>query len=304
MVVVCGEALVDVVEAAWDEPRLSLGGGPFNTARGLARLGVPAAFLGRLSQDAAGRELAAALRADGVSLDLASFGPEPTPVALAEPDGEGGTRYRFTVGGTAAANLTPDLVPRELGPAVTALHLGTLGLVLEPMASTLLTLVERERGRRLIMVDPNVRPGLIDDRAYRERLWRVLELSDVVKASAGDLEWLFPGVEQAAIAEQLLSRGVMLVVITLGPDGAYAANPRAQVQVPAPAVPVVDTIGAGDAFGAALLAWLHDHQALAGAASLDADQLRSLLGFACRAAAITCTRAGALPPWRWELAAR
>ncbi|HEX6348525.1 MAG TPA: PfkB family carbohydrate kinase [Candidatus Dormibacteraeota bacterium] len=231
--------------------------------------------------------MAAALRADGVSLELASFSPEPTPVALAEPDGKGGTRYRFTVAGTAAANLTPDLVPQDLGPAVTALHVGSLGLVLEPIASTLLALVERERGRRLIVVDPNIRPGLIDDGLYRSRLRRVLELSAVVKASAGDLDWLFPGVAQAAVAEQLLKAEVRLVVITLGVDGAFAANRRAQTRVPAPAVQVVDTIGAGDAFGAGLLAWLHDHQALDRSASLDGDQLRELLEFSCAAAAVT-----------------
>ena len=292
---------MDVVRDADATTRERPGGGPFNTARALARLGVPVAYLGRLSSDGSGRRLAGCLRADGVSLEFTSIGPEPTTTAVLALDGEGRAAYEFQVAATAATNLTPDLLPGDLGDEVEALHLGTLGLVLEPMATTLAGLVRREGGKRPIMLDPNVRPGLIDDAVYRERLHGLLEQSTLVKASAGDLAWLYPNLDPDAAAGELLSRGVQMVLITSGAEGAIGAGRRARVQVAAPAVNVVDTIGAGDAFGAAALAWLHDHGALDLDLALDAEQLRSLLSFACTVAALTCTSAGAEPPWRREL---
>jgi len=302
VIVVCGEALIDMVANGDGTRRSTPGGGPFNTARGLGRLGVPTAFLGRLSDDVLGRQLAARLVEDGVSLELASVGSEPTTIAVAELDSDGLAEYEFLVAGTAAPNLTRGMLPQELGPEVEAIHLGTLGLVLEPMASTLEALVQRERGRRLIMLDPNIRLGLIEDAAYRDRLQWLLEQSTLVKASTGDLAWLFPKLDQEAVADHLLGRGVRLVLVTQGAAGAYAASDCARTRVPAPRVEVVDTIGAGDAFGAAVLAWLHDHHAINLELALESPELESMVAFACEAAAVTCTRAGAEPPWRWELA--
>ena len=293
---------MDVVRDADGTERETPGGGPFNTARALGRLAVPVGFLGHLSSDARGRRLAECLRADGVSLELPGVGPEPTTVAAATLDAEGRASYRFQVAGTAAPNLTLDHLPQELGPEVQALHVGTLGLVLEPMASTVAALVRREHGRRLVAIDPNVRAGLIDDAAYRQRLHELLGLSTLVKASAADLAWVYPDLDAEAAAERLLDRGVRLVVITLGPEGAWASGNGAHARVPAPPVSVADTIGAGDAFGAAVLAWLYEHDALDRDLKLEAGQLRSLLEFACQVAALTCARAGAEPPWRRELA--
>src|SRR6266567_5192863 len=177
------------------------GGGPFNTARALARLGVPTAFLGHLSYDRFGRELSELLVADGVSLDLTTVGPEPTTIAFADVDNQGSAQYRFLIDGTSAPNLTPEMVPAEFASDVDALCVGTLGLVLEPMASTLVELVRRERGRRVIMVDPNVRPGLTGEAEYRERLGTVIAMSTVVKASDSDLAWLYPGAVAQEAAE-------------------------------------------------------------------------------------------------------
>lgn len=303
MIVVCGEALWDVVAHADGTTRSTPGGGPFNTARAAARLGVPTSFLGRLSNDAFGQQLAERLAADGVSLELASIGCEPTTIANASLDAQGRAVYEFHVDGTAAANLSRVMLPEELGANVNAIHVGSLGLVLEPMASTLQELVQRERGRRLVMLDPNVRPGLIDDRLYRERLQSLIRSSTLVKASATDLAWLYPGLDQEALCEQLLAEGVLLLVITFGAEGAFGASRFARAYERAPQVEVVDTIGAGDAFGAALLGWLHEQGAIDVDLSLEVDQLQAALAFACRAAAITCTRAGAEPPWRRELTA-
>ena len=302
MIVVCGEALIDMIQNGDGTQRATPGGGPFNTARALARLGVATAFLGRLSDDAFGRELTDLLVADGVSLELASVGPEKTTIAVADVDTEGFAEYQFLVQGTSAPNLTADAVPDHLAADVEALHLGTLGLVLEPMADTLTELIDRERDGRLVMVDPNIRVGLIPDSEYRERLQHVISRSAIVKASDSDLDWLYPNASHEEAADQLVGQGIALVVVTLGEEGAFGAHRDFTVSVKAPPVDVVDTIGAGDAFGAALLAWLHDHGHIRPDLSLERSELEDALGYACLAAAITCSRAGADPPWKWELA--
>ncbi len=303
MIVVCGEALIDIVPAADGTRRPVPGGGPFNTARALARLGAPTEFLGRLSTDPFGVMLARELEADGADLSLVSYGPEPTTLAVAELDGEGLAEYDFFVNGTSAPNLTREMVPDRLPPAVTALHIGTLGLVLEPMATTLTEMALREYDHRLLMLDPNIRRRLVtDDKEYRGRLDGLIARSTIVKASETDIEWLFPQLDMEAGADRLLALGARLVLVTLGAAGALAASPTGHVRVAAPEVQVVDTIGAGDAFGAAVLAWLHDHDAMRAELALEHDQLESMLSFACLVAAITCTRVGADPPWRAELA--
>jgi fructokinase len=297
MVVVCGEALVDRIRGA-DSP----GGGPFNTARALARLGVPTQFLGRLSTDAFGRRLRDLLKTDGADLSLTSFGPEPTTLAIAEVDRDGHAAYRFVIDGTSAPSLTPQMVPLSLAPDVNALHIGTLGLVFEPVATTIAGLVEREHRNRLVMVDPNIRPAAFDRSVgYRERLERIIAQSTIVKASDADIAWLYPELDLEAAARALLGRGPQLVVVTLGAQGALGVTGNAEVRVPAPVVHVVDTIGAGDAFGAALLAWLQDHDRLNRDLQLDRQELDAALEFACLVASITCTRAGADPPRRAEL---
>ena len=301
MIVVCGEALIDVIRNGDSTQRAAPGGGPFNTARALARLAVPTAFLGRLSNDSFGLQLVEALKSDGVNLELASVGPESTTIAVADVDSDGLADYQFLVQGTSAPNLTLDMIPAHLGVDVTALHVGTLGLVLEPMASTLLELLGRERHGRVTMVDPNIRVGLMPDTEYRERLHTVLAESTIVKASDADLTWLYPDLGYKRAAERLLGQGVGAVVVTLGAQGAFAAHRDFRVSVGAVHVQVVDTIGAGDAFGAGLLAWLHDHGALKPNLHLEEHELRSAVEFACLAAAITCARAGADPPRRSEM---
>ncbi len=301
MIVVCGEALIDMIQNGDGTQRATPGGGPFNTARALARLGVPTAFLGRLSSDAFGHELTGLLAADGVSLELASTGPEKTTIAVADVDDEGFAEYEFFVQGTSAPNLASDQLPDHLPADVRGLHLGTLGLVLEPMADTLLELVDREREGRLVMVDPNIRVGLVSDAEYRERLQHVISCSSIVKASDTDLAWLYPDLSHEEAAARLLAEGVALAVVTLGAAGAFGAHRDFRVAVEAPQVEVVDTIGAGDSFGAALLAWLHNHDAIQPAVALERDDLEAALRYACLAAAITCSRPGADPPWKWEL---
>ncbi len=301
MIVVCGEALIDVIHDPDGTTHSTPGGGPFNTARALARLGVPVAYVGRLSKDPSGRLLTDLLAADGVDLRLASFGPEPTTSAVATVREGGVNEYEFDATGTSAPNLTLEMLPVQLGHDVDAIHIGTLGLVFEPVATTLIGLLRREHEGRLVMVDPNVRTGLIDDSVYRERLHAVIAESTVVKTSEADLHFLLPGTEDEPAALAMQRAGATLAVVTLGVRGALAAHRDLRVFVPAPHVEVVDTIGAGDAFGAGLLAWLHDHRKISPDLSLNKDELEAALAYACRVAAITCTRRGADPPWKREL---
>jgi len=153
----------------------------------------------------------------------------------------------------------------------------------------------------VVMLDPNIRPGLIPDDEYRARLQAVIAQSTIVKGSEADLAWLYPNERYQSAAEQLLHAGARLVVVTLGARGAFGAHRDLGINVDATPVELVDTIGAGDAFGAALLAWLNTHDALKADLHLEQADLESALDYACLAAAITCSRPGADPPWKGEI---
>jgi fructokinase len=204
------------------------------------------------------------------------------------------------------------MLPASLPSGDRALHVGTLGLVFEPMATTIAGLIEREHENLLVMVDPNIRPSALPNSpppfteegqggSYRSRLERVISQSAIVKASDADMEWLYPEADLETAARALVGRGPSLVVVTLGAGGAFGVCAGTEVRVPAPVVEVLDTIGAGDAFGAGLLAWLYDHDRLNRDLRLKREELRAALEFACLVASITCTRAGADPPRRADL---
>jgi fructokinase len=295
VIVVAGEALVDLVPGADGALRPHPGGGPFNTARTLARLDRPVAFLGRLSTDRFGRRMEDMLRADGVALNAVVHTDEPTTLALAEVYDAGAARYRFYERGTSAPGLRPADALAALPAEVEVLHVGTLGIHLEPVADAIEALVQRLAQNALIAVDPNVRPGVLaDPAAFRGRLARLLERADVLKLSEDDLAWLAPASRPEAGLRALLG-GARVGVLTRGGDGALVVTRTHAVDVPAPRVDVVDTIGAGDAFGGGLVAWWHmgGH----GREELgDADAVAEAARFACQVAALTCARAGATPP--------
>jgi fructokinase len=301
VILVGGEALYDLVVDGSDELRGHPGGGPFNTARTIGRLQQPVAYLGRLSTDRFGTTLERMLAADGVRLDAVVRTEEPTTLALAEIDETGSARYRFYERATSAPGLTPEAALATLPPAVGILHVGTLGLTLEPMATALEAVVEELSGKALVAVDPNIRPWVIGDGdGYRRRLRRVLARSDVVKVSEEDLAWLDPQRTPAAAARALLDLGPQVVLLTRGADGAVAVTAGGEVPVPAPEVTVVDTIGAGDAFGGGFLAWWRS-QGLGRAELADSDLVVEATRFAALVAARTCARPGASPPFLHEL---
>jgi fructokinase len=296
VILVAGEALYDLVAEGPTTLEAHPGGGPFNTARTIARLEAPVAFLSRVSRDGFGERLVELLGADGVRLDAVVRTEEPTTLAIADVDGEGVARYRFYTRGTAAAGLTAGEALAALPADVSALHVGTLGLVLEPTASALAAVVERLAGDALVALDPNCRPSAVPDPvAYRARLETFLASTDVLKLSEEDAFWLEPRRPPVEAARALLRGDRAVALLTHGAGGASVVTRDAAVAVPAPAARVVDTIGAGDAFcGGFLALWRRAGLHRADLARLDA--LRDATRFACMVAARTCERAGAAPP--------
>ncbi|MEV5540858.1 carbohydrate kinase [Saccharopolyspora shandongensis] len=308
MIVIGGEALVDLVpDPSTADGELGplhplLGGGPYNVAIALGRLGVPAAFFARLSTDQFGDKLLERLRSSDVDVDLVQRGPEPTTLAVVGLAEDGSARYSFHTEGTAARFVEDRPLPEQ----ATALCLGTLGLVLEPGASVYEEVLFREAARgRFIALDPNIRADLIADAdAYRARFASWLPSVGLLKVSDDDAEWLAGGGDVLAAAREWQCGGPAAVVLTRGADGLTVVTGDGEVSVPGVRAEVADTIGAGDTVQAALLAWLHRNDALSADAvrALGREQWAQALRFAAAAAAVTVSRPGAEPPWAAELA--
>ena len=307
-VVVAGDALVDLTPTTTVRGNPAYephpGGSCLNVAVGLGRLDVPTAFLARLSSDAFGRQLRAHLAASEVEPSYLVHTDDLTTLAAVHLS-DGQASYSFHAMGTADRGLLPEHL-RVLPPGA-ALHMGSIALVLEPVASTLDGLLRREAGQRVISLDPNIRPRLILDReAYLRRFESWVGLVDVLKVSEEDLAWLYPDRSSDEVTAGWHGAGVSLVIVTHGGNGASASTPSASATASAPPVDVVDTVGAGDAFTSGALAHLHQRRLLDRDAvrALDEAALAELLGAASLVAADTCTRAGAEPPRRRELDAQ
>lgn len=301
MIVVAGEALVDLVIDTEGAVLAKLGGGPYNVARTVGRLGHRVTFLGALSNDRFGSRLFAQLTADGVAPDATMRTDLPTTLAAAELDERGAATYHFYLAGTSAPSL--NTVPAAaLAPE--AVHAGTLGLALEPMASTLVDYLRDLPADTLVMIDPNCRTGVVTDRAaYVRRIDEACERADVVKVSNDDTEYLAPGTPPLVYARSLTARGVALVLVTLGADGTWVVTAAGEHLVPTERIEVADTIGAGDSFGGGFLAWWLDAR-LGRAQLVDQALVVRATEAAQEVAAITCQRVGADPPWRAELSER
>ncbi len=299
VIVVIGEALIDLLVRPDGRIDATAGGGPFNTARTIARLGRRVAFAGRLSTDAFGRRLRDRLASDGVDLGLVVETDDPTTLAVVESSTTGEAGYRFYLAGTSAPGLGVDALDAIQGPA--ALHVGTLGLVLEPIGTTAETVVGRMPPETLVMADLNARPAATPDRAaWVARIDRLLGRVDIVKGSVDDLLFLGPGQEPLNTATRLVAAGPRVVLLTDGPRPVRVVTAGATQTVEPPRVDVVDTVGAGDALGGGFLAaWIGAGR---GRADLvDTDALLEATLFAARVASLTCTRPGADPPTASEL---
>lgn len=302
MIVVAGEALVDLILHPDGHVSAIPGGGPFNVARTIGRLGGDVAFLGRLSSDRFGQILRAALETDGVDVEFVVTTEAPTTLAIAELDDDGVATYRFHLAETSAPGLELDDVLGALRSRPGALHVGTLGLVVEPMGEALAAGIRRLDPSTLLMVDPNCRPPVIRDRdAYLSRLHVVMARADVVKVSADDLAYMAPATVVAEAARGLLAAGPAVILLTDGPRAVRVIGRGYEFELPVPGVAVVDTVGSGDAFGGGFLArWIERGRGTAELA--DPDAVRDAVLVAVEVAGLACGRPGADPPHRGEVA--
>jgi fructokinase len=260
MITVAGEALIDLISEEAGKLTPFGGGAGFNVARIVARLGEPCNYLGRLGADQYGEKLARELMDSGAKLTIPGRVNAPTTLALAHLDSAGSAEYRFYVQGTTAVAVSPSDVPTGLFDGCRCLALGGLSIVFEPIRSTLLELVKSAPASVLVLLDPNCRPHAIPDLAsYRRTVEHLFQRADIVKVSVEDLGVIRPGSVPVDYAIEVVAQGVCVVVITDGPGPVTIVCRDGLRRIPVPSVNVIDTIGAGDAVVAGLLAWLTRH---------------------------------------------
>ena len=308
MILCCGEALIDMIPAAMPDGKIVFaphsGGAVFNTAVALGRLGAETSFMTGLSNDMFGEQLKRDLTASNVHRDCLISSSRPTTLAFVQLT-DGQAQYAFFDENSAGRMLSIEDMPRP-SDRVSALFFGGISLVSEPAADAYLNFAQREGQNRAVMLDPNVRPAFIKNQeAYRIRLNQMLTVTDILKVSDEDIDWLIP--DTAPLDEkiaQLKAKGPKCVIVTKGSKGAETHLPDgARATVPALNTKVVDTVGAGDTFNAGILAHLQSSGNLTKKriASLDTRMWEDALRHAARAAAVTVSRSGANSPWLREL---
>lgn len=308
----CGDALFDCFAGASDNPAViqldgRTGGAPMNVAIGLSRLGQKVGFLSKVSRDIFGERIMAYLANEHVDTGLIIRTDQLSTLAIVSLDATGTARYSFYIENTADRSLSEIELPEALPFGIKVIHVGgSYSTVLEPSASSYAALVARERGRRLISYDPNIRDSVAPDLdLWRARVATLAAMAHLIKASEEDLAKLYPGRDAERVARDWIAVGASLVLVTLGGEGALGFTAKGvSARVPGVKVNVVDTVGAGDTFQAAALDWLARKQRLSPEAlvSLTAQELTAMLAYAAKAAAITCSRRGADLPHADELA--
>ena len=293
---VCGEVLIDELPSG-----TVVGGGPANTAKALARLGHEVAFIDGISTDAYGVKARAELAADGVDLSLALTSDLPTAVAEVTLAADGGASYVFKLDKTATFDFNSSWLPDPSRYKPQVLHIGTLATLVQPGADVLFDWALACADFAPVVFDPNIRPQVLSDREkYVVLVEKWIGISSVVKLSDDDFEWLYPGKSPESVAEQWLQGGVALVVMTHGVDGLVGYTSDGVVEVAGEKVNVVDTVGAGDTVGAIVVHGLITD----GLLNMRGSVLKDRLQRAAVAAAITCSRAGAQPPYAHEIRER
>ncbi|MCP1506352.1 fructokinase [Pseudomonas marginalis] len=311
MYLVCGEALFDFFseedpsgQASKVNYKAIAGGSPFNVAVGLRRLGIEAALFGGVSTDFLGQRLLQVLRDEGVNPQFLVEFAAPTTLAMVAVGADGSPQYSFRGEGCADRQLTRAHLP-TLGDEVRGLHVGSFSLVVQPIGDTLLALVQRESGKRLISLDPNVRLNPQPDiQLWRDRVAELVKHADLIKVSDEDLHLLYPDQSPESVLEGWLQHRCQLVFLTRGSNGASVfSRQHGHWSQPALKVVMADTVGAGDTFQAALIAWLTEQQldSVEGLQHLTRAQIDAMLGFAIRAAALTCGKTGPDLPYRQQL---
>jgi fructokinase len=295
---VCGEVLIDLIPDG-KERKAVVGGGPANTAKALAKLGIATQFIDGISSDQYGQMALKELQQDGVLLDYVNSSDKPTALAIISLSDAGAATYEFVIDETATFDFShtwlPD--PFKLKPAL--LHIGTLVTAIEPAASILHEWASQVAEVAPVVFDPNIRPAVMGNRdLYVAAVEKWVAISACVKVSDDDLYWLYPDEKIESVVNRWLSDGVALVVVTYGAKGITGYTSSGSVAVDAVKVEVVDTVGAGDTVGAVLVEAIIEK----GLSNLTGDLLRDALVRAAGAAAITCSRTGARPPSKMELA--
>lgn len=299
MTILCmGEALIDLIPQPDGTLRPLPGGGVWNTALALGRLGAPTGFVWPISRDGFADLLLRPLAEAGVDTTACPRSDRPTTLAVVSLNG-GEARYHFHDADSAGRAFAPPDLP-GIRTDWRALFIGGISLVPEPCGATVECFAARVAASGIaVMLDPNIRPSFVaDEPAYRARLDRLAAVARIVKLSAEDAAWLAPGADPEDTARDILARGPRLVLLTRGAEGAIALTARQRIETAAAPVTVADSIGAGDSFNAAILAALTRSDALE---NPDAPSLASALDYATRAAAVTVSRHGADPPWAHEL---
>jgi len=295
---VCGEVLIDLIPGADGVRVPHVGGGPANTAKALARLGLDAHFIDGISTDKYGVAARKELLDDEVKLDLALTSDKPTCLATVTLDSYGGASYEFLIDGTATFDFSLDWLPDPSRYKPQVLHIGTLVTVIEPGADVLYDWAIRVAEFAPIIYDPNIRPSVMGNRdKYQASVEKWAAISSVIKVSDDDMKWLYPDVEYSDVAKRWVTEGAALVVVTRGSQGLIGFTADGAVEVPGVKIEVADTVGAGDTVGAILVEAMIEK----GLENLTGDILKATLHRAAVAAGITCSRKGAQPPYKHEL---
>jgi fructokinase len=294
---VCGEVLIDLIPDG-TERRAVVGGGPANTAKALAKLGIRTQFIDGISNDIYGQMASDELLADDVLLDYVKYSDKPTCLAIVSLSKTGGATYEFVIEETATFDFDRSWLPDPALLEPSLLHIGTLVTAIEPAASVLFEWAKKIALVAPIVFDPNIRPAVMSDRkAYVRQVERWVGISSAVKVSDDDIYWLYPGADLDNVVNNWLALGPELVVVTFGDKGLAGFRDKTKVSVDAKKVVVADTVGAGDTVGAILVeAIIQD-----GLAKLTGDRLILMLDRAAKAAAITVSRTGAKPPSKDEI---
>jgi fructokinase len=294
---VVGEVLIDLIPDGV-ERKAVVGGGPANTAKALAKLGIATQFIDGISTDMYGQMALKQLHQDGVLLDYVKFSDKPTCLAIVSLNNQGAATYEFLIDGTATFDYTPEWLPNLLTVKPSLLHIGTLVTAIEPAASVLHKWASVVKSVAPIVFDPNIRPAVMADRKeYVRQVERWIQISSAVKVSDDDIYWLYPDKSIDDVANTWLGMGPELVVITFGDKGLSGYRKGEKVSVDAKKVVVADTVGAGDTVGAILVEAIVEE----GLPNLTGQLLIAKLERAAKAAAITVSRTGALPPGRDEI---
>lgn len=294
---VCGEVLIDLIPDG-TERRAVVGGGPANTAKALAKLGIITQFIDGISNDIYGQMASDELLADDVLLDYVKYSNKPTCLAIVSLSKTGGATYEFVINDTATFDFDREWLPDPAKLKPSLLHVGTLVTAIEPAASVLFEWAKYVGEHAPIVFDPNIRPAVMSDRtSYVKQVERWVGISSAVKVSDDDIYWLYPGVDLDKVTKRWLELGPELLVVTFGDKGLAGYRENTKISVDAKKVVVADTVGAGDTVGAILVeAIIQD-----GLNKLTGDRLSLMLDRAARAAAITVSRTGAKPPGRDEI---